>query len=444
MKTRILAGCMAFTMLSACTSEKIEMGTLSEQHERQEKNTELVLFYSGENINWIAAMEELCETFMNENPDITLQMEYSGEGEYTEELKAKEAEGEFPDVFEINNVDMFQNADKLGNLGEEISSLVENPINVGGETYGLPFYSTSYGIVYNKVLFKKYGISVPRTYEEFLQVCERLKVEGIAPLAVGGNEHSADMGWMNYFFLTEVEKNNQNWQDKRSQGMVSFQDEDMKKALEDFQNLMVGDYILEDSINMGDNQIINHMINQEVAMYYGTPAMLAKIIDAYPRAVESDKTNTGEEIKNDTVQLRAGWFYLPDKEGNSVVIEKIGSIWSVSKECMEDKKKKEAAETFLEFCYRKENYRKVLQAMYAIPVTKSAVLYAAPTVQQGVLIDYRYAERSDEFLGNFNMPESFQEDMTKIFESVAMNTMSVETASELLNESWDKAIEGQK
>ena len=72
------------------------MGTLSEQHERQEKNTELVLFYSGENINWIAAMEELCETFMNENPDITLQMEYSGEGEYTEELKAKEAEGDFP------------------------------------------------------------------------------------------------------------------------------------------------------------------------------------------------------------------------------------------------------------------------------------------------------------------------------------------------------------
>ena len=95
-------------------------------------------------------------------------------------------------------------------MGEEISSLVENPINVGGETYGLPFYSTSYGIVYNKVLFKKYGISVPRTYEEFLQVCERLKGEGIAPLAVGGNEHSADMGWMNYFFLTEVEKNNQN------------------------------------------------------------------------------------------------------------------------------------------------------------------------------------------------------------------------------------------
>lgn len=255
MKTRILAGCMAFTMLSACTSEKIEMGTLSEQHERQEKNTELVLFCSGENINWIAAMEELCETFMNENPDITLQMEYSGEGEYTEELKAKEAEGEFPDVFEINNVDMFQNADKLGNLGEEISSLVENPINVGGETYGLPFYSTSYGIVYNKVLFKKYGISVPRTYEEFLQVCERLKGEGIAPLAVGGNEHSADMGWMNYFFLTEVEKNNQNWQDKRSQGMVSFQDEDMKKALEDFQNLMVGDYILEDSIKVVSNNL---------------------------------------------------------------------------------------------------------------------------------------------------------------------------------------------
>ena len=44
--------------------------------------------------------------------------------------------------------------------------------------------------------------------------------------------------------------------------------------------------------------------------------------------------------------------------------------------CLLYTSKKEAAETFLEFCYRKENYRKVLQAMYAIPVTKSAVLYA--------------------------------------------------------------------
>lgn len=428
-------------MLSACSSEKVEMGTLSEQTVREDKKTELSLFYSGENINWIAAMEELCETFMSLHPDILLHLEYSASEGYTEELKAKEAADEFPDIFEIDNIEMFEKAGKLGALDKKISSLVENPVIIDGETYALPFYSTSYGIVYNKVLFKKYGISIPRTYEEFLQVCQLLENKGIAPLAVGGNEHSAALGWMNYFFLTEVEKNNSQWQEKRNHGTVSFQDENMIQALEDFQNLMTGKYILEDSINMGDNQIISHMINQEVAMYYGTPAILAKMIDAYPRAVESDKTNMGEEIKNDTVQLRLGWFYMPDENGQNIVIDKIGSIWSVSKECMADKEKKAAVETFLEFCYQKENYRKVLQAMYAIPVTKSAVLYAAPAVQQGVLTDYRYAERSNEFLGDINMQESFREDMIMILDSVAMNTMSVETACELLDKSWEKIIE---
>lgn len=179
-KKSLVVFLLVIMIFSACSSEEVEMGTLSEQTLNEEKKTELSLFYSGENINWIAAMEELCETFMSLHPDI----------------------------FEIDNIEMFEKAGKLGVLDETISSLVENPVIIDNETYALPFYSTSYGIVYNKVLFKKYGLSIPRTYEEFLQVCEFLENKGIAPLAVGGSEHSAAIGWMNYFFLTQVEKNN--------------------------------------------------------------------------------------------------------------------------------------------------------------------------------------------------------------------------------------------
>ena len=39
------------------------------------------------------------------------------------------------------------------------------------------------------------------------------------------------------------------------------------------------------------------------------------------------------------------------------------------------------------------------------------------------------------------MQESFREDMIMILDSVAMNTMSVETACELLDKSWEKIIE---
>lgn len=148
------------------------------------------------------------------------------------------------------------------------------------------------------------------------------------------------------FFLTEVQEEGDDWQIRRREKEVSFQDQDMKKALQDFQNLMTGEYILEDSLNMSDNQIISQMINQKVAMYYGTPAMLTKIWEAYPKATDSGKTPLGEEIENDTSTMRLGWFYLPDEKGKSVVIDKIGSILSVSRECMEDREKRRRQRRF--------------------------------------------------------------------------------------------------
>lgn len=431
-------------LFTSCTLKETERGKLIKEEKETEKPVELKLFYSGENTNWIAAIEELGENFMSLYPNITLQMEYSSTDRYTEELKAKEATEEFPDIFEIDNPYMFAEAGKLGEIDERFGELVENPVIIHGKIYALPYYSTCYGIVYNQVIFKRYGLEVPETYEEFLKICEILKANQIAPLAIGGNENSVENGWINYFFLTQVQKQNSNWQEKRYKGEVSFKDPDMEHALLEFQNLMTGDFVLEDSIHMGDNEIISRMINQEVAMYYGTPAMLAKILEAYPRAVDSDKTPLGKEIKNDTVQIRLGWFYMPDAQGENVVIEKAGAQWAVSEACMEQEEKKKAAETFFNFCYDREHYRKVLQAMYAIPVTKGAVLYAAPMVQQGVLTDYRYASRNTAFLGNTETPEGFCEDMEAILDSVAAKTMSVKTAAKFLEESWEKAEEGQK
>lgn len=446
MKTKLwklLGIALLFLASVSCNQIEIEKGTLMEA-EKESQEKELSLFFSGENTGWIESIEGLCEDFMELHPEIRLNMEYSSSDRYTEELKAKEATGEFPDIFEIENPYMFEKAGKLGIFDEEIGDLVENPIVIDGEIYALPFYGTSYGIVYNQVLFKEYGLSIPKNYEDFIKICDFFQSQGIAPLAVGGSEESSVFGWMNYFFLTEVECLENNWIEKREKGEVSFQDDNMKTALKDFQNLMTGGYIMADSLNMGDNQIIANMIDQKVAMYYGTPAMLAKICEAYPQATDSGKTPMGEELEEDTVKLRLGWFYLPDSSGKSVVIDKTGSVWSLSADCVTDEEKKETANLFLEFCYEKDNYRKILQAMYGMPITKDAVLYAAPSVQQEVLKGYRYADRSEEFLGNNKTPENFQMDMKAILDLVAENSISVEDATKLLDEAWDLAEEEQE
>lgn len=430
--------CLFFTGGCSRESGTIEKGKLSQLREEVKEDTiELSILYTGENIGWTAAMEELCEEFMNAYSGITVVTEHSNNGNYTEQLKAKEALGEFPDIFEIEDPYMFLEADKLGEISSDLGKLAKNPIQVDGKVYALPFYDTSIGIIYNQVIFKRYGLSIPSTYEEFLDICQNLQNKGVAPLAVGGSRSDTNSNWLNYFFLTRVEAKNPGWQQKRWKKEVSFQDEDMMAILKEYQEFMSSSYILEDSINMNDNQIIVQLLNQKVAMFLTEPSMFTEILESYPSASESDKTPLGEELKDDPVRFRMGWFYMPDQAGNPVVVHKAGSQLAISGECAADTEKKAAAEKFLRFSYQKENYRKILQAMYAMPTTRDSVLYAAPVVQQNLLTSYRYADRIETYLGNYETPENFTQDMENILFSLATNTIHVETAARRLDQAWN-------
>ena len=37
-------------------------------------------------------------------------------------------------------------------------------------------------------VYKRQGLEIPNSYEEFIQICDTLKAEGICPLAIGGNQ----------------------------------------------------------------------------------------------------------------------------------------------------------------------------------------------------------------------------------------------------------------
>lgn len=428
-------------LLAGCQSGQTGRSTEEEVGEIAKKGgetTTLNIFYSGEDAKWVSTMEELRESFMSEYPHIELNMAHSEAGIYTEDLKVREATDDFPDIFELRNPYTFWKAEKLGELPSEVSDLVEQPVLIEGKAYAVPSYTASYGIIYNQVIFKKYGLKVPKTFEEFQKVCGILAEHGVTPLAVGGSKSDNLSYWLNYFFQTDVISRIPDWQEKRNEGIVSFQGTEAKQMLEDYQTLMSGKYILEDSVNMNDNQIVSQMIEGNIAMMYTGPWMFSQIIDAYPDAVSSDKDSLGETLEIDPVSCRVGWFFMPDKVGNPVVINESGAEWGISGECAGDQEKREAMITFFQYFYRKSVYQDVLQSMYAIPSTKEAVMYASPGVQQGLLVDYRYAAKTTSYLGNNQTPEGFDVAMYKILKSVATGVMSVDTAAAKLDESWDE------
>ncbi len=55
-----------------------------------------------------------------------------------------------------------------------------------GKVYGLPFAYFAYAVWYNKRMFAERGWEKPKTWKEFLALCERIKRAGIAPLAFQG------------------------------------------------------------------------------------------------------------------------------------------------------------------------------------------------------------------------------------------------------------------
>lgn len=54
-----------------------------------------------------------------------------------------------------------------------------------GKMFAVPFGAVSQVVYYNTRIFEEQGLKVPTTYEEFIEVCQKLKDAGITPLANG-------------------------------------------------------------------------------------------------------------------------------------------------------------------------------------------------------------------------------------------------------------------
>lgn len=66
---------------------------------------------------------------------------------------------------------------------EDLTDTALNQTIFNSKVIGLPYWEASIsGILYNKELFKRYGIEVPRTQQAFLDACEKLLRNGITPI----------------------------------------------------------------------------------------------------------------------------------------------------------------------------------------------------------------------------------------------------------------------
>ena len=117
----------------------------------------------------------------------------AGATDYEQKLVGMQNEGTLPDIitFDAPNCASYAHSDLLYDITNLVPADVKSDFvtvnEYNGKLYGLPIQESSAGFFYNKQMFKDAGVDVsgytvenPWTFDQFKEVCQKLKNSGIA------------------------------------------------------------------------------------------------------------------------------------------------------------------------------------------------------------------------------------------------------------------------
>jgi raffinose/stachyose/melibiose transport system substrate-binding protein len=149
-------------------------------------------YYIDDNPTNVATAEGLKAAFEAENPDIKIEIEtHPGGGEGDNLVKTRLATGDMPDVFRYNAGSLFRALNPPETMLDLSNEAFENNVidsfkpvvSVDGKVYGVPEEAAmGGGVLYNKKIYADLGLSVPKSWPEFMANNEKIKAAGKAPV----------------------------------------------------------------------------------------------------------------------------------------------------------------------------------------------------------------------------------------------------------------------
>lgn len=150
------------------------------------------------------------EEFAKAHPDIKLDVVAAEQSAYKTKLNTAMASGNPPDVFYTlpggflgafvagNQMFALDEALAKDGWGDSFLPSALAQTTMGGHAYAVPIDIDSTVFWYNKALFAEKGWTVPATYDELLALCEKIKAEGVVPMALGNKDSWPATFWFQY------------------------------------------------------------------------------------------------------------------------------------------------------------------------------------------------------------------------------------------------------
>lgn len=190
--------------------------------------------------NWNAGsqadvLKKWADDFHELHPNVTIETQSPPDQEYAALLKTALTGGEGPDLFLTHG---WNDLDNYLDFAEPLDGKIDfsnyskeqlTPVLRKGKLYAIPGHEKQgLTVFYNKKLFQDNGMTVPKTYQEFVLLSEAFKSKGIAPISMGGADF---ISYHFALFVTAPSVLTTDWFEKMDSGQTDFTDPSFEQAI---------------------------------------------------------------------------------------------------------------------------------------------------------------------------------------------------------------------
>ncbi len=206
-----------------------------------------------------------------------------------------------------------------GEMTKEFPASFKVASSFKGKVYFMPQSWYWWAVYYNKDVFAKYNLTPPKTWDEFMKICETLKANGVAPIAVGAKDTWTTGGW---FDLLDSAVNGGDFHAQLTGGKIAYTDPRVVKSLGIIADLSKKGYFIDNATSLSWQESVKPLAEGKAGMYLmgqfimdTVPAETRGSIDFFPFPIYGGNDKY-------TVDTPTDGFMLPAKAKNKETAKK--------------------------------------------------------------------------------------------------------------------------
>ncbi len=379
------------------------------------------------------AMDKLVAAFEQQNPGIDIQRTVVPQTNIRDQLRIAVAGGQEPNMVytwpaaavlasyaKNNSLLALDDAARQNGWLSRLPELEVKRNSYKGHLYAYPFEQDYMLVYYNKDLFQKLGIQVPRTYQEFQQSCEKIKQAGLVPIAFGNRGKWPATNTLSYLLALVAGKQRQ---EEVLFGDTPWTNDAYMEAARTF-------------LDWADKGYFPRGFN---GIEYGEANSLFTMGQA---AMDITGTWVLQDMVAGATDFELGTFMLPaikpDLPKATMMGE--GSQWEIT--ARGSPQTHQAAIQFLAFLASDQNTKVWVEEGYVVPIRKGGLDWDQYNVPEVIKSTFREGDAMQDVNGydlHTTVPESVTETLYNNLQLMLDKNLSPAQFLQAMQASWDKA-----